>query len=59
MILHVLLNYVSKTFISGDKKIEEGSNPKVSKTTTDEKKTGKDDTDIIMVGFSNNTSWST
>ncbi|XP_034826507.1 N6-adenosine-methyltransferase MT-A70-like protein [Maniola hyperantus] len=33
----------------GDKKIEEGPNPKVSKTTTDEKKTGKDNTDIMSL----------
>ncbi|CAH2231911.1 N6-adenosine-methyltransferase subunit METTL3 [Pararge aegeria] len=32
----------------GDKKKEEGPNPKVSKTTTDEKKTGKD-TDIMSL----------
>ncbi|KAH9640168.1 hypothetical protein HF086_007367 [Spodoptera exigua] len=33
----------------GDNKTEEASNPKVSKTTTDEKKTGKNDTDIMSL----------
>ncbi|CAH0696254.1 unnamed protein product [Spodoptera exigua] len=33
----------------GDNKTEEASNPKISKTTTDEKKTGKNDTDIMSL----------
>ncbi|XP_052742796.1 N6-adenosine-methyltransferase subunit METTL3 [Bicyclus anynana] len=33
----------------GDKKIEDGPNPKVSKTTTDEKKTTGKDTDIMSL----------
>lgn len=45
---NVCLIHNTYSFIAGDKKIEEGPNPKVSKTTTDEKKTGKDDTDIMV-----------
>uniref|UniRef100_A0A2A4KAR4 mRNA m(6)A methyltransferase n=1 Tax=Heliothis virescens TaxID=7102 RepID=A0A2A4KAR4_HELVI len=33
----------------GDSKSEESTNPKVSKTATDEKKTGKNDTDIMSL----------
>lgn len=33
----------------GDNKTEEATNPKVSKTATDEKKTGKNDTDIMSL----------
>ncbi|CAH0717870.1 unnamed protein product, partial [Brenthis ino] len=33
----------------GDSNVEEGPNPKVSKSTTDEKKTGKDNTDIMSL----------
>ncbi|XP_047035382.1 N6-adenosine-methyltransferase catalytic subunit [Helicoverpa armigera] len=39
----------SGTKRKGDSKSEESTNPKVSKTATDEKKTGKNDTDIMSL----------